>query len=104
MAYQSPDEVCILTRNYPRNPLSQPIKGIFIFHQEVDEFAVKAQELMKTLRCEVMTSYENRITVKTSRGNLQSIKQSWLDNDDANVLSKTLNASVSQIIIGGNAS
>jgi hypothetical protein len=91
-----------LNRNYPRNPALQPIKGIFILHKGSD-FATKAQELMKTLRCEVMASHESRITVKTSRGNLQSIKQSLLNNDPNNTLSQALNASVSQIIIGGNA-
>lgn len=94
--------MCLLKRNYPANPLLQPIKGIFVF-QKGDEYPERALALMKTLRCEVMSSHDNRITVKTSRGNLQSIKQSWLAANGENAVSKELGACVSQIIIGGNA-
>jgi hypothetical protein len=90
-----------LTRNYPRNPATQPVKGIFIFHN-LDELTSKAQVLFKSLSCQVMATHENRFTVKTSRGNLQAIKQRWLENSETS-LSKELNACVSQIIIGGAA-
>ena len=88
-----------MTRNYPRNPATQPVKGIFYFHN-MDELASKAQTLFKSLCCQVMATHENRFTVKTSRGNLQAIKQRWLENSEA-AISKELNACVSQIIIGG---
>lgn len=88
-----------MNRNYPRNPATQPIKGIFVFHS-MDELSSKAQALFKSLSCQVMATHENRFTVKTSRGNLQTIKQRWLENSDASI-SKELNACVSQIIIGG---
>jgi hypothetical protein len=90
-----------LTRNYPRNPATQPVKGIFIF-QNVDEMAEKAKALFKTLCCQVMTTHDNRFTVKTSRGNMQSIKQRWMDKSDT-AISQELNACVSRIIIGGAA-
>lgn len=64
--------------------------------------AAKAQALFKALCCQVMSTHENRFTVKTSRGNLQSIKKRWLDNSDS-AISQELNACVSQIIIGGAA-
>jgi len=66
----------------------------------MDELASKAQTLFKSLCCQVMATHENRFTVKTSRGNLQAIKQRWLENSEA-AISKELNACVSQIIIGG---
>lgn len=91
-----------MKRTYSGNPLYQQVKGIFIFYR-IDELTGKAQELLKALSCEVMASRDNRITVKTSRGNMQAIKKRWLENDQDNTLSKELNARVSQIIIGGNA-
>lgn len=89
-----------MTRNYPKNPATQPIKGVFVFHQD-DGLAGKAQALFKTLYCEVITAHDNRFTVKTSRGNLQSIKKRWMDNSLDSAVSQELHASVSQIIIGG---
>lgn len=97
--YQSSRKSCAVTRNYPRNPALQPVKGIIIFHDE-NELVTKAGALLKTLCCEVISSHENRFTVKTSRGNMQSIKQRWLDNN-SDALSQELTACVSQIIIGG---
>jgi hypothetical protein len=91
-----------LNRNYPRNPATQPVKGIFVFHN-MDELASKAQALFKSLCCQVMATHENRFTVKTSRGNIQSIKQRWLANDLGNIISQELSLCVSQIIIGGAA-
>jgi hypothetical protein len=91
-----------LNRNYPSNPALQPIKGIFVFYP-ADELADKAQALLKTLSCQVLSSHDNRFTVKTGRGNLQAIKQRWMDNNPNNVLSQQLHASLSQIIIGGTA-
>ncbi|HEY9687775.1 MAG TPA: hypothetical protein V6C52_12440 [Coleofasciculaceae cyanobacterium] len=91
-----------MNRNYPRNPAFQAVKGIFIFHS-TDEMAEKAQALFKSLCCQVMSTHENRFTVKTSRGNMQSIKQRWLANNPDNAMSLELNACVSQIIIGGAA-
>jgi hypothetical protein len=90
-----------LNRNYPKNPAFQPIKSIIVFHA-MDELATKAKALLKTLSCEVMATHANRFTVKTSRGNMQSIKQRWIDNSDT-AISQELNACVSQIIIGGAA-
>jgi len=92
-----------LTRNYPRNPTFQPIKGIIIFHS-VDQLASRAEALMKTLCCEVLVTHENRFTIKTSRGNLQSIKQRWMEKTSDNAVNKELKDCVSQIIIGGAAS
>lgn len=92
-----------MTRNYPKNPALQPVKGIIVFHANMhaeNELTTKAGALLKTLCCEVLSSHENRFTVKTSRGNMQSIKQRWLDNH-SDALSQELAACVSQIIIGG---
>lgn len=100
--YTNPKKVCVLSRNYPQNPALQPVKGIVIFHT-VDGLASKAEALLKALCCEVLSAYENRYTVKTSRGNLQSIKQRWQDNKLDNAVGQDLNALVAQIIIGGAA-
>jgi hypothetical protein len=89
-----------LNRNYPKNPAFQPVKSIIVFHA-MDELATKAKALLKTLSCEVMATHDNRFTVKTSRGNIQSIKQRWLANNLGNTISQELNLCVSQIIIGG---
>jgi hypothetical protein len=89
-----------LTRNYPKNPAFESVKGIIIFHA-VDELTTKAESLLKTLCCEILSTHENRFTVKTSRGNLQSIKQRWLANRFETQISQDLNTCVSQIIIGG---
>lgn len=89
-----------MNRNYPRNPAFEPVKGIIVFHA-VEEFTAKAEALLKTLCCEVLSTHENRFTVKTSRGNLQSIKQRWLANKLDTHTSQELNSCVSQIIIGG---
>lgn len=70
----------------------------------MDELALKAQTLLKTLCCEILSTHENRFTIKTSRGNLQSIKQKWQDNRLDNPISQELTACVSQIIIGGAVS
>lgn len=91
-----------MKRNYPSNPLLQPIKGIFVLNQG-EEVLNKTVLLLKVLRCEVMSQHENRITVKTSRGNLQAIKQTWLSKEDETAVGKELSDYVSQIIIGGNA-
>jgi hypothetical protein len=90
----------VTRNNYSRNPALQPVKGIIVFHAK-DELTVKAGALLKSLCCEVIATHENRFTVKTSRGNMQSIKQRWLDNNDADALSQELAACVAQIIIGG---
>jgi hypothetical protein len=88
-----------LIRNYPRNPALQPVKGIIIFN-ETDELDAKAKALLKSLSCEVITSHKNRFTVKTSRGNLQSIKQRWLANR-TDTSSQDLQTCIHQIIVGG---
>jgi hypothetical protein len=88
-----------LNRNYPINLARQPVKGIFVFHA-VDEMSDKAKALFKTLCCQIMTTHDNRFTVKTSRDNLQSIKQRWMDKSDT-AISQELNACVARIIIGG---
>jgi hypothetical protein len=90
-----------LNRNYPRNPSTQPIKGVFVFHQG-NEFVDKAPELFKALYCEVLTVHENRFTVKTSRGNLQAIKKRWQDHCQDTSANRELQTWVSQIIIGGS--
>lgn len=92
-----------MNRNYPRNPAFQPVKGIIVFHA-MDELATKAETLLKTLCCEVLSTHDNRFTIKTSRGNLQSIKQRWQDKTLESPISQELAASVSQIIIGGAVS
>ena len=67
----------------------------------MDELASKAEVLLKNLCCEVISTHENRFTVKTSRGNLQAIKQRWQDDKQDSPVSQELQASVCQIIIGG---
>lgn len=89
-----------MTRNYPRNPALQPVKGIVVFHA-ADGLTSKAEALLKTLCCEVLSIHENRFTVKTSRGNLQAIKQRWQAQNPENEIGLELKASISQIIIGG---
>ena len=89
-----------MTRNYPKNPAFEPIKGIIVF-RSIDELASKAEVLLKSLHCEVLSSHENRFTVKTSRGNLQAIKQRWQDDELDNSARQELKTIISQIIIGG---
>ena len=84
------------------NPESQQIKGIFIFQEGIEVYT-KALELMKSLSCTILTDHVSRMMIKTSRHNLQSIKQCWLSNDTGNSLSMELNYCVNQIIIGGRA-
>lgn len=60
-------------------------------------------ELMKTLHCEVLSNHLSRVTIKTSRGNLQAIKKSWLAQDLNNTVNKELSACIDQIVIGGKA-
>ena len=91
-----------MRRSYPSDPVLQQIKGVFVFKHDGEEHHLKAIELLKSIHCEVLSSLENRITIKTSRGKLQEIKRCWLSNDKANALSVTLNQQVTQIIIGGN--
>jgi hypothetical protein len=95
-------ETLIMRRNYPSDPELQPIKGVFVFKGEGEESASKALELLKSMRFEVLSSLENRVTIKASRGRLQEIKRCWLSNDQENNLSVLLNQQVTQIIIGGN--
>jgi hypothetical protein len=91
-----------MRRSYPSDPTLQPIKGVFVFKHTEEEHILKALELLRSMHCEVLSSLENRITIKTSRGKLQEIKRCWLSNDQENHLSVQLNQQVSQIIIGGN--
>jgi hypothetical protein len=80
----------------------QPIKGIIIFHS-CDELPDKAEVLLKTLSCQVLSTVGNRYTIKTSRGNLQAIKQRWQANKPDNSTTHELSDLVCQIIIGGAA-
>jgi hypothetical protein len=91
-----------MRRSYPSDPALQPIKGVFVFKRNGEEHILKALELLKSMHCEVLSSLENRVTVKTSRGKLKEIKRCWLSNDQENQLSVQLNQQVAQIIIGGN--
>lgn len=91
-----------MKRTYPTNPLIQTVKGVFVFQGEDDEALNEAHELLKNMRCQVISAKENRITVTSSRGNLQSIKASWLAGNAEGTLSNELSRQVSQIIIGGN--
>lgn len=91
-----------MRRSYPSDPLLQRVKGVFIFNTEEEPGQQKSLELLKTLKCEVLSSLENRITVSTSRGNLQNIKKSWLSPDPNDNLGKELKQSIAQIIMGGN--
>ena len=91
-----------MRRSYPSNPLLQRVKGVFVFNEENEEEVQKSLELLKTLKCEVLSSLGNRITVSTSRGNLQSIKKSWQSDDPGNDLGQELRQAISQIIMGGN--
>ena len=93
-------KVCILNRNYPKDPALQPIKGIIIFNAS-DQVVPRAEALLKNLCCNVLSTHENRYTIKTSRANLQAIKQRWQDNKPENPITQELNSIVSQIIIGG---
>lgn len=91
-----------MNRNYPKNYALQPIKGVFVFRPEVSDSTRRAQSMFASMRCEVLATQENRMTVRSSRENLQQIKQSWLANDPEDKLSRELNELVQQIIIGGN--
>jgi len=91
-----------LNRSYPKDPALQPIKGIIIFHS-LDELIPRAEALLKNLCCQVLSTHDSRYTIKTSRGNLQSIKQRWQANKPENAITQELNTIVSQIIIGGAA-
>jgi hypothetical protein len=74
---------------------------VIVFHA-ADELASNAKALLKTLCCEVLSTHDNRYTIKTSRGNLQSIKRRWLEKRLDTAISQELNICVSQIIIGGS--
>jgi hypothetical protein len=91
-----------MQRKKSPSPQSQQIKGIFIF-QDGEDVHVKARELMKSLDCTILTDNDSRVMVKTSRANLQFIKECWLSNDQANSMSMDLQDCVTQIIIGGRA-
>ena len=91
-----------MQRKKAPSPQGQQIKGIFIFQEGVDAYT-KALELMKPLNCTVLLGNVNRMMIKTSRANLQYIKQCWLSKDQSNSLSNDLNECVAQIIIGGRA-
>jgi hypothetical protein len=91
-----------LNRNYPVNPATQPVKGILVFYHG-EELTSKAQALIKSLSCQIMATHDNRFTVKTSRGNLQAIKEAWSNPKSGNALSKELKAAISNIVIGGAA-
>lgn len=93
--------VVIMQQRHPANPLLQRIKGVFVFKKGWEDLAQKAPDLLKTLHCDVLSSRDNRVTISTSRGNLQNIKQCWLSNDAGNALSQQLKDCVEQIIIGG---
>jgi hypothetical protein len=84
------------------SPLGQQVKGVLKLHEGADVYE-QVVKLLKTLDCEVLAEAENRITIKASRGNLQSIKQCWLSNDKTNTLSQELNECITQITIGGRA-
>ncbi len=91
-----------MVRKYSKNPLSQWVKGIFIFQNGlVDES--QRLKLMDTLDCEILSNHNDRIMVKTTLANLQSIKCCFLANDATSALSQELNSCVTQIIIGGKA-
>jgi len=90
-----------MRRSYPSDPLLQRVKGVFIFNNAQEE-PDKSIELLKTLKCEVLSSLDNRITVSTSRGNLQNIKKIWLSEDANDSLSQDLKQHIAQIIMGGN--
>lgn len=89
-------------RSYPKNPLQQRIKGVLIFKSDVDDYVEKAKDLLKSLQCDILTSRDNRITITTSRGNMQHIKKCWESKDTTSDLSTRLNQHIAQIIIGGN--
>lgn len=91
-----------MKRHYPSNPQLEPIKGIFVFSSE-DDSHTDGLALVKELHCEVLSDSGTRVTVKTSRGNLQSIKKWWQAQDEAHPMSQKLRACVSNIIIGGKA-
>jgi len=84
------------------NPQNQPIKGVFIFKNMEEGARSKALDLLKSVHCRVISSVKNRVTVTSSRANLQKIKRSWLAKSDRSDLSIALNDQISQIILGGN--
>lgn len=89
-------------RSYPKNPLQQRVKGVLVFKIGLDDCIQKANELLKALQCDVLASRGNRITISTSRKNMQSIKACWESKDPDSNLSVQLNEHIVQMIIGGN--
>lgn len=89
-------------RSHSGNPQVQPVKGIFVFSGKGEDAMPKALDLLKSMHCRVLSSLNNRITITTSRGNLQKIKQSWLSKSEKSSLSVALKQQVSHIIIGGD--
>lgn len=93
---------CVFMRSYPKNPLQQRIKGVLIFKNGISDVTEAAKDLLKSLQCDILTSRDNRITITTSRGNMQHIKKCWESQDSNSDLSTRLNQHIAQIIIGGN--
>lgn len=83
-------------------PENQSIKGIFVFKSKVGKLNAEALDLLKSVNCRVLSSANNRITVSSSRGNLQKIKRCWQDPSERSSLSAALHKQISQIILGGN--
>ena len=81
-------------------PDLQAVKGVFVFNP-IDELTDRAQALLKSLNCEVIAVHGNRFTIKTKRGNIQTIKRDWLGKNRHNTVSKELALCVAQITIGG---
>lgn len=84
------------------NPIYEQIKGVLVLHPEegIDSRILK---LLESLDCRVLSQQPKRLTIKTSRRNLQAIKEIWRSKDSANALSQELNACISNIIIGSKA-
>jgi len=100
--HNSPQERRFMQQRKSPSPLGVQVKGIFFF-KSGEEVYTKALELMKTLGCTIITDNISRMTVKTSRGNLQSIKDILTSKNTNSSLGAQLDACVTRIIIGGRA-
>jgi hypothetical protein len=83
--------------------MQQPIMGICCISQDEAEHKEKASALLKTLSCEIVDDRGTRLVIKTSRGNLQSIKKRWEKQDKTDSIGQALTNCISRIIIGSMA-
>lgn len=90
-----------MTQQSYSKPENQPIKGVFVFNKKGDVQS-EGLDLLKSVNCRVVSSVKNRVTVTSSRGNLQKIKRCWQSDNERSDLSVALHKQVAHIILGGN--